>query len=118
MGGELDQEDGRIGGTDVGEAVDLEVRVDDAALRLQEHRARARRMVLGADRVREPLVPVVVRLHGAVGGDLVADCPAERGRVADLARESRCSRNRTVSVLCERYCGSITGGVNGSSEAM
>lgn len=84
MCGELDGEHGKVDDTDVCETVHREVRAEDAARRLREHRARERRE-LGADRAREPFVPAVVGLHRTARGDLVADGRAERGRVADLA---------------------------------
>ena len=87
MRSKLDWEDGRVGDADVREAVHLEVRVDDAALLAGEHRARARRVVLGPDVLLQPRVPVRVGLHVRTGNGLVADRGAQRLRSGDLARE-------------------------------
>ena len=87
MGGEREREHRRIHNPDVRKPIDLEVRVDHAARVERQHRARRRRMVLSPDRRRKPRVPVVVALHARAGRRLLPDRAAQRGGLADLARE-------------------------------
>ena len=87
MCSKLDRINRRIGDADVGEAVDLEVSVDDTALTVREHRARAARVELCAKVLGCPRVPVVVGLNRRAGRDLADDGAAEWGSAAELARE-------------------------------
>ena len=85
--GELEREHGRVRDAHVRQAVHLEVRTDDAALRLRQHRARARRVVLRVYVVLQPVLPVVVALHVRAWADLLAHVGAKRRGVAEFAAE-------------------------------
>ena len=84
---ELEREHGRVRDAHVRQAVHLEVRADDTALRLRQHRARARRVVLRVYVVLQPVLPVVVALHVRARTDLLAHVRAQRRGVAELAAE-------------------------------
>lgn len=87
MRGELEGEHGRVRDAHVRQAVDLEVRADDTALRLRQHRARARRVVLCVYVVLQPCLPLVVALHARARADLLAHVRTQRQGVPELAAE-------------------------------
>ena len=72
MSGEIGGEDRRVGDADVRQAVHLQVRIDDTTRFEGKHRACRRWVVLRADDVDQPLVPVVVGLHARARRGLVA----------------------------------------------
>lgn len=82
---ELDGIDRAVGDTDVREAVDLEVGVDDTTKVLRQHSAGARRMVFRSDVQAQPSVPLVVGLDGVAGEDLLYGVVFQRFRSTDLA---------------------------------
>lgn len=68
MGGQGDGRDTGVCDADVGEAVDAEVGVDDAALVAGEHGAGGGGVEFGAGDAAEPVVPLLVCLDGGAGG--------------------------------------------------
>lgn len=60
--GEGDGRHAGIGDADVGETIDAEVRIDDAALFQREHRACRRWMKLGEALAAQPVLPLLIRL--------------------------------------------------------
>jgi hypothetical protein len=85
--GELDREDGRIGDSQVGRPVNLQVGTDDTTVVEGHHRTRRRRVVLGLDLSGEPSVPLGIGLNLGTGEDLAGHKVGERSSVSDLSSE-------------------------------
>ena len=68
----------RVGNTDVGETVNAEVGVDHAALRMREHRACRRGMVLGEDLASQPVFPLLISLDCGTGPGFFWEAACQR----------------------------------------
>lgn len=86
MAGHVDGEDRRVSNADVGGSVDDELGVDDTALVLGTHRARAMRVVLRASIVLDPGLPLLISRHTVSRSVLISKEERHRLCLTDLAR--------------------------------
>ena len=91
-----------VGDTDVGEAVDVEVRVDHAALFTREHRACRRWMKLGDDLAAQPVLPLLVRLDVGTRPSFSRHTATQRVSLTQATRElETLAQNLDVYEICQ-----------------
>ena len=91
-----------VGDTDVGEAVDVEVRVDHAALFTREHRACRRRMKLGDALAAQPVLPLLIRLDVGTRQNFARHTATQRVSLTQATRElETLAQNLDVYEICQ-----------------
>jgi hypothetical protein len=91
-----------VGDTDVGEAVDVEVRVDHAALFTREHRACRRWMKLGDDLAAQPVLPLLIRLDVGTRPSFICHTATQRVSLTQATRElETLAQNLDVYGICQ-----------------